>query len=303
MNNNFDKSLQDLLSNHTEQPPLDCWDKILSRLDAVQATDAGSATHTASKFSQWVGSTVGKIAITTTIAAGVGTAVYFVVKENDEIEQTVQQQDVFTTEQDTVLLYQEYVAEEFVENEMEKVLSSAKNTSTHNTASKDTAMEKEKKMEELPTVVNPTMNYPVNQSDLNVTNSVSSPQPKVTEQQQHHSQPTKKETIVEPIKEEKLIAENNEETGGPKQPSIRIPTIFTPNGDSENDYFVIDSIEQIPENQLDIYTRNGRVVYSKRFYDNRWDARGLPDGVYFYIFRFEYEGNQLMRRGSITVRR
>jgi len=292
MNTSFDKSLQELLCNHTEQPALDCWDKISSRLDALQA--AGSASN-ASQFSQFVGSVAGKIAITATIAASIAAATFFVLNNIDETSPMAQQQEVSINEQVTDL----FSPEDIFETKTEKVYALDKIAPTNNTSSTDTVIEK--KTEDNSNLPLPIINSPVNQSDMGLANNESTPQPKETPQP---PQPTKKATKVKLIQEEKEeITEVQEETDRPKQPILDIPNIFTPSDNGKSYYFIIGNIEEVGENQLDVYTRDGRVVYSKRFYDNRWDVRVLPDGVYYYIFRFMYEGNQFMRTGSITIRR
>ncbi|MEO1012177.1 MAG: gliding motility-associated C-terminal domain-containing protein [Bacteroidota bacterium] len=66
------------------------------------------------------------------------------------------------------------------------------------------------------------------------------------------------------------------------------------NGDGKNDFLVFEGIENYPENTLQIFDRNGIMVYSKSNYDNTFDGlanqgalinkyAGLPSGVYFYI--------------------
>ena len=67
------------------------------------------------------------------------------------------------------------------------------------------------------------------------------------------------------------------------------PTGFSPNGDGVNDYFVIEGADQIPGNQLKVFDRKGKMVYSKDDYKNDWDGTGfdgspLNDGTYYYIF-------------------
>ena len=295
MDKEFDRSLRELLGNHTEQPSLDCWDRVLSRLDVVQAV------NTASRFSQFVGSVAGKAAIAVAVAVGVGTAVYFAAK--DEAEQTVPQQEVVAAEQDTGSLYREYVKEDVVENEAERVLPSDKITQSNNLTAMDTAVEK--RMEENAIGVTPAVHSSVNQSDLSLAVKEPSPQPKETAQQQHPAQSAKKETVNEAVNAKETVVEDKQDATEHevKVPPISFPNIFSPNGDGQNDFFVIKNIEQVDDTQLDIYTRNGAVIYSKRFYDNRWDGRGLPDGTYYYFFRFTYEGTQMMRTGSITIKR
>ena len=304
MDTNFDKRIQELLSNHVEQPSLDCWDKISSNLDALQAIHASSATSAnASQFSQFVGSVVGKIAVTATIVAGVAVATYFIVGNHDENSQTVQTQEISTTEQYTDAAPVQYAEEELVENDAKNVFCSDKITQTNSRFSADTTIENGNVAEENINVFSPISTIPAKSSDLNVAAKESSVQPQETEPQQHFL-PTKKEkeAVTEPTKATTPIVETKEEEPEEfKQPKIGIPNVITPNGDGVNDFFVFINIEQVEDNQLDIYTREGKVVYSKRFYDNSWDGRGLPDGTYFYVFRFTYEGNQFLRKGSISI--
>ena len=66
------------------------------------------------------------------------------------------------------------------------------------------------------------------------------------------------------------------------------PNVFTPNGDGENDEFII----QIPEKvqscaELTIYNRWGQVQYFSVGNDLKWDGRNnvgipVPTGTYFY---------------------
>ncbi|MEK6476072.1 gliding motility-associated C-terminal domain-containing protein [Catalinimonas sp. 4WD22] len=65
---------------------------------------------------------------------------------------------------------------------------------------------------------------------------------------------------------------------------IFIPNVITPNGDGKNDFFVISNLELYHQNELQIFDRNGRLVYRKLQYANDWNAIGLPEAVYFYYF-------------------
>ncbi|MCB9195748.1 MAG: HYR domain-containing protein [Flavobacteriales bacterium] len=73
---------------------------------------------------------------------------------------------------------------------------------------------------------------------------------------------------------------------------LAIPTGFTPNNDSYNDFFVIQGVEAFPDNELLIYNRWGNLVYNKVGYLNEWDGLNnngeqLPDGTYFVIFEIK----------------
>ena len=87
-------------------------------------------------------------------------------------------------------------------------------------------------------------------------------------------------------------------------------TAISPNGDEKNDYFFIDCKKKgcpdvlevcFPENEVIIYNRWGNVVFKVKGYKNKWDAHGLPDGVYYYQFR--RDSNSKVEKGSIVVKR
>ncbi len=76
------------------------------------------------------------------------------------------------------------------------------------------------------------------------------------------------------------------------------PNIITPNGDDINDFFRIKGLDEFTSGwHIDIYNREGRHVYHSDDYRNEWNADGLSDGVYFYVF---YRGD-VKYNGNITV--
>lgn len=108
---------------------------------------------------------------------------------------------------------------------------------------------------------------------------------------------------------------------------LKIPNIFTPNGDGINDYFIIDnddsgsSDEENEEEErrsyeyesfnplrdyyirtsLTIFNRWGRIVYKSSDYNNDWDGGKLPDGVYFYVLECIGEKNNHRYQGSVRI--
>ena len=69
---------------------------------------------------------------------------------------------------------------------------------------------------------------------------------------------------------------------------------FSPDGDGVNETFVIDCIEQYPNNTLEVYNRWGNIVYSAKGYLNDWEGESngravikqsdnLPVGTYYYV--------------------
>lgn len=118
--------------------------------------------------------------------------------------------------------------------------------------------------------------------------------------------------------------------------NLKVPNVFTPNGDGANDYFII-SIDEAesnidngsntrggadPESQheydnyeplnkyyesteLVVFNRWGRIVYQSKDYQNDWDGGSLPDGTYFYVLKCHglkhdanFQGSVMIFRGS-----
>lgn len=63
-----------------------------------------------------------------------------------------------------------------------------------------------------------------------------------------------------------------------------IPNVFTPDGDGNNDLFVIPIANALPNCQLTIFNRWGKLIYKTDNYKNDWDGENHSDGVYYYVF-------------------
>ncbi|MBB5438121.1 gliding motility-associated-like protein/uncharacterized repeat protein (TIGR01451 family) [Pedobacter sp. AK017] len=79
--------------------------------------------------------------------------------------------------------------------------------------------------------------------------------------------------------------------------------VLTPNGDGKNDFFTVKNIDMYPNNEVRIFDRAGRSVYSKRGYNNEWDGtlNGSPldEDTYYYIIDF---GNGVKaKKGFISI--
>lgn len=73
-----------------------------------------------------------------------------------------------------------------------------------------------------------------------------------------------------------------------KPPLKIIPSnTFTPNGDGINDLWTISGLLSYPNCLVNIYSRNGELVYQSRGYAKPWDGlykgTNLPVGTYYYI--------------------
>ncbi|HNW90004.1 MAG TPA: gliding motility-associated C-terminal domain-containing protein [Bacteroidales bacterium] len=80
---------------------------------------------------------------------------------------------------------------------------------------------------------------------------------------------------------------------------LKYENVFTPNNDGFNDVFEIENIEKYPENKLTIFNRWGNKVFEADHYRNTWDAEGIPDGVYYYIF--DAGNGSKTVEGTITI--
>lgn len=86
---------------------------------------------------------------------------------------------------------------------------------------------------------------------------------------------------------------------------IKIPNVFTPNGDGKNDVFRIDGIELYPQNTLSIFNRWGNEVYRNTDgYKNNWSGEGLNEGTYYYVLKLmSGNGSTQSYTGWVTLLR
>lgn len=83
---------------------------------------------------------------------------------------------------------------------------------------------------------------------------------------------------------------------------LKIPNVFTPNGDGKNETFFIERLDSYSENQLTIINRWGSTVYEKNGYLNDWTANGLVDGTYFYVLKVKTTTSKWQEfKGYVTV--
>ncbi len=82
-----------------------------------------------------------------------------------------------------------------------------------------------------------------------------------------------------------------------------IPNTFTPNGDRINDTWQIKYLDSYPGCTVNVYDRNGAVVFSSIGYGIPWDGRfnniNLPGGTYYYII--DPKNGRSKISGSITI--
>lgn len=82
-----------------------------------------------------------------------------------------------------------------------------------------------------------------------------------------------------------------------------IPNVFTPNGDGNNDNFVIIGIEGFDRVGITIVNRWGNEVYRNENYDNTWNGRGLNEGTYYYIITTHKGGKSEVIKGWVLIKK
>ena len=69
-------------------------------------------------------------------------------------------------------------------------------------------------------------------------------------------------------------------------PVLTANNVLTPNADGKNDFLVIKNIEFYPDNEIKVFDRAGRLIYSASNYKNNWDGSYngsfLTEDTYFY---------------------
>ena len=90
------------------------------------------------------------------------------------------------------------------------------------------------------------------------------------------------------------------------QSSILIPNVFTPNGDGQNDVFMVDgtNLESV---EAEIFNRWGLSMYSWNQVNGGWNGRTtsgteVPDGTYFYIITAKgLDGTEYFKKGAFSL--
>jgi len=86
---------------------------------------------------------------------------------------------------------------------------------------------------------------------------------------------------------------------------VKVPNVFTPNGDGINDTWNIKNLADYVDCQVNVFNRYGQKVYSSHGYTVPWDGRmngsPLPVGVYYYVINVK-QGEPPMT-GSVTILR
>jgi len=77
---------------------------------------------------------------------------------------------------------------------------------------------------------------------------------------------------------------------------------FTPNGDGKNDYFVIKGLENYKSNEIKVFNRWGKMVYTAANYRNDWAGNNLEMDTYMYLLKVkDMQGKERLIKGDVTL--
>ncbi len=90
---------------------------------------------------------------------------------------------------------------------------------------------------------------------------------------------------------------------------IHMPNVFTPNGDSLNDYFRPIVYEKVGDAVLTIYNRWGEKIFETVNVEKGWDGqyrdKQVPDGVYMWLLEYRDPRNNDSQKefmsGTVTI--
>lgn len=83
-----------------------------------------------------------------------------------------------------------------------------------------------------------------------------------------------------------------------------IPNVFSPNGDGINDTWKIKYLESYPGAIIEVYNRNGQLIYHTQGYngigwDGKYNGQDLPIGTYYYIV--DPKNGRPKMSGSVSI--
>ena len=88
----------------------------------------------------------------------------------------------------------------------------------------------------------------------------------------------------------------------PNNQDFFIPEVITPDGNDQNDYWLVQWNQRINPNDyfIEVYNRSGGLVYTLEELDVIWYANGLPHGIYWWVLK-KRENNRVVDKGGLKI--
>ncbi|MDO5981365.1 gliding motility-associated C-terminal domain-containing protein [Flavivirga spongiicola] len=108
---------------------------------------------------------------------------------------------------------------------------------------------------------------------------------------------------------ESIDENNNNVSDNCESLEVIVPGGFSPNGDSIKDIWIIENIEDFPNNNVQVFNRWGELVFEANNYQNNWNGvsnkagngnKKLPVGAYLYIINLN-EAEFSPKKGWIYI--
>lgn len=86
---------------------------------------------------------------------------------------------------------------------------------------------------------------------------------------------------------------------------IFVPNVFSPNADGKNDLWVINDLKGFYRCTIEVYDRNGNMVFNNtgntKFWDGMYNNKPVPTGVYYYIIKLNDGYTTVPLTGSLLI--
>ncbi|MDY6348423.1 MAG: gliding motility-associated C-terminal domain-containing protein [Bacteroidales bacterium] len=261
------KDIRDILDNHSEQPGSVVWERVSSELDLKQVSRQKSR---AGRF----------IALAAAVALVSVAALIVALRNTDSVDKTASQP-----------------SERLVEAVSDAEMTTHVDETTVEIATKEVPVVSEK---EVAGVESAVAAMPVKEAEKPDESATTAVVEKKTNARQIVL--PSNSTLARQLQSDPILKNlSGEEISLEPPVSLKIPNLFTPNGDGVNDTFVVEGVENYSSTRLVVRDRGGKVVFQRDGYMNDWDGSDCGEGVYSYEFFFTYNGIENCATGKVRI--
>lgn len=277
-------SIKDLFQEKLSQLETPVRPELWSAVSSSIASTSAAATSSGLSL-------LAKLTIGFTIAASVTGTVIFLSKEEVketpkiEIQKANKQKEAKTTE-----------------NKLENntAVSKLNNSNTEKRVSENNAVETTNQFESILENSNSVnmqlVEGPISYSQIETREEIKAPKnnPKIESTAKTHNQESKQNVATEKLPEESKL-------------QFKLPNIFTPNGDGNNDVLKL-SVENVTEFVIVVLDSKSNVVFKSEDVNFNWDGTNLngdklPAGNYiYYVTAKDLEGKAVTKYSALTIK-